>query len=81
MDSVRRIKREEEETKRRMELRRKNNQLQKRDAARVPHLYRWPSLGGPITSRTVKVVALSLSVATVAFICNYIRPNLADVIL
>ena len=63
-----------------MELRRKT-QSEKRNVAVVPHYYRWPGLRGPLTSRTVKVVALSLSVATVAWICNYIRPNLAEVML
>lgn len=78
LNSVRRIKKEEEEMKKRMELR-KAGLAQKRNnnnTAMVPQYYRWPGLRRPLTARTVTVVALSLSVATVAWICNYIRPNL-----
>lgn len=35
----------------------------------------WPGFRN-LRSKTVKVVALSVSVATVAFIYNYVRPNL-----
>lgn len=35
----------------------------------------WPTLR-PFRSKTIKVVALSISVATVAIICNYVRPSL-----
>ena len=36
----------------------------------------WMGLRRPLRSPTVKYVAISISVATMAWILNYIRPNL-----
>ena len=72
--SILKIKEEDEERKRRIEHRKAV--LQGRNNRAVVRWNRpWPVFRN-IRSQTVKVVALSVSVATVAFIYNYVRPNL-----
>lgn len=72
--SIRRIKEEDEERKRKMEQRKAILQGKQKKAS-VQRWTHWPGLR-TFKSPTVKVFALSVSVATVAFIYNYVRPNL-----
>lgn len=73
-ENIRRIKEEDEERKRKMEQRKAILQGKQKKAS-VQRWNPWPGLR-TFKSPTVKVFALSVSVATVAFIYNYVRPNL-----
>lgn len=71
---MRRIKEEDEERRKRIELRKAA--LAGKNTKTVIQKWRpWPTMRN-FKSQTVKVVALSISVATVALICNYVRPSL-----
>ena len=69
-----RIKKEEEEMKKRMEMRRAI--IAKQRSATVAVASPWIRMRRPFRSQTVKVVVLSISVATMAWMYNYIRPGL-----
>ncbi|XP_046651422.1 TBC1 domain family member 20-like [Daphnia pulicaria] len=73
-ENIRKIKEENEERKRRMEQRKAALQGKHKKAA----IQRWTPWSGfrNLRSQTAKVVALSVSVATFAFIYNYVRPNI-----
>ena len=77
MFSLRKAKEEEEERRKRIASWKANRPVPAHH--RNPFalwVYYWASLRRPLRSPTVKMVALSVSVATVAWIFNYIRPNI-----
>jgi hypothetical protein len=70
-----RIKKEEEDMKRRMELRKAT--IAKQRNATIAVASPWVRIViRPFRSQTVKVVVLSISVATMAWMYNYMRPGL-----
>ncbi|XP_046651824.1 TBC1 domain family member 20-like isoform X2 [Daphnia pulicaria] len=73
-ENIRKIKEEDEERKRRMEQRKAALQGKHKKAA-IQRWTPWPGFRN-LRSQTAKVVALSVSVATFAFIYNYVRPNI-----
>ncbi len=75
--SILKIKEEDEERKRRIEQRKAVLQGKHNRSVAQRWTRTWPVLRNMnIRSPTVRVVALSVSVATVAFIYNYVRPSL-----
>ena len=73
--SLRRGKEEEEELRKRVKLRKSIPIANRRSPVRLWAFY-WNSLRRPLTGPSFKVVALSISVATMAWFFNYIKPSL-----
>lgn len=74
-ENLRRAQEEEEELRKRVKLRKAMPAANRRSPVKLWAFY-WNSLRRPLRAPSFKVVALSISVATMAWFFNYMKPSL-----